>query len=148
MSKAICQEAVEFRVDGIKSCVLLLTGAILLLMLALLPFAIWLQGTPGLPPLTLAALINFLVGLTALAVIHLPALRSEPLISMLLATVLRLVPLIAISLMVVLTRGKTAHLDFIGYLVLFHLVTLALETYVAVQLAQSSAAHVREGRRA
>ncbi len=136
MSKALCHQAVGDRINGLVPCALLLAGSVLLLLLALSPLAIWLHGLAGLQPLAAAALINLLAGLAVLGVTQVPALRKEPLVSMLVATALRLVPLVAISLAVVLTRDKSAHLDFIGYLVLFHLATLAVETYVSVQQAQ------------
>jgi len=125
--------------NGFLSCALLMVGAVVLLFLALTPAVLFLQGAAGLQPAAMAALVSLLVGFTVLGVSHLPSLRAKPLVSMLLATALRMIPLLAIGVAVALTRDKNEHFGFVCYLVLFYIATLAIETYSAVQLAQSHA---------
>ena len=117
---------------------MLLVGAVILLYLAVTPLIIWLQGVAGLQPAATAALVSLLAGVAVLAVSHQSGLRKRPLVAMLLATALRMIPLLTIGVVVALTRDKSEHLGFVGYLVFFYIVTLAVETYVSVQLARSS----------
>ncbi len=122
---------------GMLSCVVLLTGAVLLLYLLLAPVALWMQGVAGLQPSALAALISLLVGVGVLAVAHRYAKQDKPLVSMLLSTAIRVIPLFVIGLVVGLSEDKGPYLYFVGYLLCFYLVTLVIETFVSVRLAQS-----------
>ena len=109
-----------------------------MLYLALIPVILWLQGGTGLQPAAIAAVVSTLAGLAVLAVSHQPGLRKRPLVAMLLATALRMIPLLTIGLVVAVTRDKSEYLGFIAYLVLFYVATLAVETYVSVRLVQAS----------
>jgi len=117
-------------------CILLLLGAVTLLYLLLTPVVLWLQGVAGLRPAATAALVSMLAGVMVVAVAHQPGLRNRPLISMFLATTLRMVPLLAIGVTVAVSHDKRGHFDFICYLVVFYLAALAVETYASVQLVR------------
>lgn len=141
MSKAAGLWTARVCSKGVLPCVLLLLGAVTLFYVALAPAVLWLHGIAGLRPAATAALVSMLVGVVVLAVTHQPALRKRPLVSLLLATSLRMVPLLAIVVVVALPYDERAydergHFDFACYMVLFYIATLAVETYASVQLAQ------------
>ncbi len=125
---------------GMFSCAVLFACAVMLLYLLLAPIALWMQGVAGLQPAAVAALISLIVGLGVLAVAHRFTARDKPLVSMLLSTAIRMIPLLVIGLVIALSEDKGPYLYFVGYLLWFYLATLAIETFVSIQLAQSRSA--------
>ena len=123
--------------NGFWSCALLLTVAVALVWLGLIPLVLGWLGASGLQPAAVAALLSLVVGLAVLVVNHHPGLRERPLVAMLVAMSVRMIPLLTICLVVSLQPTKSEYASFIGFLVFFYLVTLAVETLISVQLSQA-----------
>ena len=123
--------------NGFLSCALMLSVAIALFYLGFIPLVVWWHGASGLQPAGAAALLSLLVGLAVLAINHHPSLRQRPLVAMLAAMSVRMLPLLSVSLVVAVREDKSEYFGFIAYLVVFYLVTLAIETFISVQLAQA-----------
>ena len=128
--------------NGFWSCACLLTVAVAGFYLALIPVVIVWQGSAGLRPAGAAALLNLLTGLVVLGLYHYPSLRVRPLVAMLVAMGVRMIPLLVVGLAVALrldqsSPGGLMGYGFVGYLVVFYLATLAIETFISVQIAQA-----------
>lgn len=120
----------------VSSAMLLVSGAALLL-LGLAPMAYWLQGLVGLRTVSWAALACLLPGVSIIALAYWRALSAKPLFTMLLATALRMVPLLIVALVAMLSGDQAVYKYFAAYLVCFYLATLAIETFVSLQVVRS-----------
>jgi hypothetical protein len=113
---------------------LLLAGIILIVALALSPLAIGRSDSAGPGGLAVAAAICLAAGCLAEGFVWLSRHRLEPVSAMLIGTFIRMLPPLAFCLFLA-ASGQTGreHLAFIGYLLTFYLVTLAVETILAVK---------------
>jgi len=121
-------------------CATWLTCAIGALLVMLMPFALWNSGAVGAWEVTIAAAVCLLPGLIALWFtshwfISYRAGSNQVLFALLFSMGLRLLPPLAICLLSLQSTGAESF-SFICYLLLFYLVTLALETYLSVRLVQ------------
>jgi hypothetical protein len=116
-----------------------LIGGGLVVGLSLLPFAMARTGTGGPTGLLAAAIICITAGLIFEA-LRCFVLRSTPLASLLLGMVLRVAPPLFVCLLLA-ARHESGwnHLPFVCYLLAFYGLTLALESWFAVErVAQST----------
>jgi hypothetical protein len=121
---------------------LLVGGCVLVVALAILPFAAGRSGTAGLGGVGLAAAICLLAAWAAEALAWMLDQRVSPLGLMLLGMAIRMLPPLAICVGLA-AKGASGrqHMAFIVYLLAFYMVTLALETWLTVQrVALTSAA--------
>jgi hypothetical protein len=112
---------------------LMLAGCVLLVALLIAPLAAGKSGSGSLAGLALAAAICLLTGWAAESLSCLLHGRVTPLAVMLLGMAIRMAPPLGICVaLAALGASGRAHLAFIVYLLAFYLVTLALETWLAV----------------
>ncbi len=116
---------------------MLLLFAIIAGCMVLMPAAWWLAGTQGGIEVGSAALVCLLSGLLALAVTSMQTLRRQPLAGMLFAMAIRLLPPLVVCLALSLRDTGAKFSGFVCYLLLFYLISLAIETYLSVQQVQS-----------
>ena len=112
---------------------LVLAGCVLVVVLLILPFSVGRSGTSGPAGLAMAAAICLLAGWAAeaLACFVLPA--RTPLASLLAGMAIRMLPPLAVCcVLAALGANGRHHLAFVCYLLTFYLLTLALETWLAV----------------
>ncbi len=123
-----------------KRSALMLAGWVLLVALLIAPLAAGKSGSGSLAGLSLAAAICLLTGWAAESLACWLHGRVMPLAVMLLGMAIRMVPPLGVCVaLAVLGAGGRDHLAFIVYLLTFYLVTLALETWLAVgRLASTS----------
>jgi hypothetical protein len=107
--------------------------AVLFAALLMLPFASGRSGTGGPSGLMLAAAICLAAATIAESLACCLQDRIPPLMLMLLGMAIRMVPPLAVCVVLV-ERGASGpdHLPFVVYLLAFYLVTLALETWLTV----------------
>jgi hypothetical protein len=119
---------------------LLLAGLTFVVALALLPFAIGRADSGGPLGLAIAAAVCLFACWMAEAVAWLLRGRVPPVSVTLVGMAIRMAPPLALCLFLAASgQGGRRHLAFIGYLLVFYMVTLALETYLAVRrIAHSS----------
>jgi len=113
-----------------------LTCAIAALLVLLMPFALWNSGAVGAFEVLVAAVICLLPGLIALWFTSHAGDTNQVLFSLLFSMGLRLLPPLVICLALSLRSTGAEYFSFICYLLLFYMVTLALETYLSVRLIQ------------
>ncbi len=118
-----------------------LACAIGMLLMFLMPFAVWNSGAVGAWEVTIAAAVCLLPGLVALWFtshwfISYRAGSNQVLFGVLFSMGLRILPPLVICLALSLRSTGAESFSFICYLLLFYLVTLALETYLSVRLVQ------------
>ncbi len=123
--------------SGYLACAMLLLGGTVAFCALLSPVVFWLQGPSGLFDALMAALLCLLPGLSALAVSSLPLSREQPLVGMLLAMSLRMLPALFVCLLLALRGTGSEYLSFVSYLILFYLLTLAAETFLSLQLTKN-----------
>ena len=118
---------------GFVRSALLLTACVLVVALALMPFAGRHTGTSGPFGLAGAGAICLAAGLIAEGIAGALS-RTSPLSGMLVGMMIRMMLPLAVCV-AILAAGHTGrqHLPFIGYLLTFYLVTLALETWLGVK---------------
>ncbi len=114
--------------------VLLLTGVTLVVALALLPFAVNQSEPGGVGGLSIAAAICLLGGTLAELAAWSLSKVTAPLVVMLCGMAIRMVPALAVCVYLAASgHGGRENLPFVGYLLVFYLSTLALETYLNVK---------------
>ena len=123
---------------GFRSCALLLTWVVVVFFVAMAPAAIWWQGLQALPAMAAAAVVCLLPGLAALAVTSRCRDQQRPLLAVGLGMGLRLTPPLLVCLVLAVAGSTSGYLSFVVYLLTFYLVTLALETYIAVQMVSKA----------
>lgn len=113
---------------------LFLAGCVGAVALLLSPIAIGRTGSGGPAGLAIAAAFCLVAGWIAEALAYRLHRSVSPLGVMLLGMAIRMVPPLGVCLMLAAqgARGRE-HLAFIGYLLAFYLVTLALETWLTVK---------------
>jgi hypothetical protein len=118
---------------------LVLLGSILTLAvpLVLLTLALEQTGTAGPWGVVAAAVICSVAGVSADGVSALLHRAGSPLGAMLGGMMFRLLPPLAVCLLLALQGGGREHLAFVFYLLAFYAVILALDTWWAVQRAGS-----------
>lgn len=111
-----------------------LSSCVLVVALVLLPYAMCQSGSAGPMGVAAAATIVLLAGLAAEGMGVVFAGLGSPLAALLFATAARMTPPMLICLVLALqgAHGRE-YLAFICYLLAFYLVTLALETWLAVK---------------
>jgi hypothetical protein len=118
--------------DGFISGAVTLLATVLLGYAAISPVAAWTQGTPGLWAAAVAALICLAAGMMALGLIERLS-ASNPLASALGGMTLRMVvPLSAVAA-VYWWDGPLTETGMVFYVLAFYMITLAVETYLAVR---------------
>jgi hypothetical protein len=119
---------------------LLLAGLTLVVALALLPFAVGRTDSGGPVGLTIAAAVCLLSCWLAEGFGWLLRRHVPPVSVTLVGMAIRMAPPLALCLFLAASgQSGRQHLAFIGYLLAFYMVTLALETYLAVRrISQSS----------
>ncbi len=118
---------------------MLLVGIVVVLGVAVLPFSLWLEGLSGSFALGAAVLICLTSGLGSLIIGSLQVPRQYALYSLLLAMAVRIIPPLAVCLLLAFRGGGSEYLGFVCYLVLFYIVTLSVETYVSIRRIHSLA---------
>jgi hypothetical protein len=105
----------------------------LVVLLLILPFSVGRPGTAGPAGLAAAAAICLLAGWASEAVACYVLATRTPLVRMLVGMAIRMLPPLAVCLALA-AQGASGrqHLPFVCYLLTFYLVTLALETWLAV----------------
>ncbi len=121
---------------GFRSSSKLLAGVVVGAYGLLLPVAIWMNGVQGTLEAGAAAMICFMSGITALAATWHLSRQQQPLVGLLIAMALRMLPPLIICVALALQGTGADYLGFVCYLLTFYLVTLAAETYASVQLAK------------
>ena len=106
------------------------------LMALLMPIAFWDGGAAGALEVMVAAAICLLPGLVALWFSTQSFGTNQVLFSLLFSMGLRILPPLVICLALSMRSTGTEYFSFICYLLLFYMVTLALETYLSVRLVQ------------
>jgi len=105
-------------------------------MVLLMPIALWVGGATGALEVTIAAAICLFPGLVALWFSTQSSGTNQVLFGLLFSMGLRILPPLVICLALSLRSTGTEYFSFICYLLLFYMVTLALETYLSVRLVQ------------
>ena len=116
------------------TCLTCATGVMLVL---LLPFAFWSSGSAGALEVLVASVICLLPGLIALWFTSQTGDTNHVLFGLLFSMGLRLLPPLVICLALSLRSTGAEYFSFICYLLLFYMVTLALETFLSVRLLRS-----------
>jgi hypothetical protein len=118
---------------------LLLAGCVGVVALLLAPFAMRSTGSAGFGGLALAASICLAACWAAELAIFSLGSHVSPLSGMLLGMAIRMVPPLGVCVALA-AQGANGrqHLAFIGYLLAFYLVTLALETWLTVHRVASA----------
>jgi hypothetical protein len=121
---------------GFVRSAIMLSACILAAALLVMPFALQKPGSSGPLGVAIAAAICLLSGLISEAIAS--ALSSTPLGATLIGMMVRMVLPLGICV-AILASGQTGrqHLAFICYLLAFYMVTLVLETCLAVKRASS-----------
>ena len=138
-------------------CVAILAGVAGVVLLLLLPMAYWLHGLRGCCELVAAAMICFLPGLAALGIVcrssgsascSPPGQSSEAgqtsLVALLLAMAARLVPPLMVGLLVAIQGARSPWIGLIAYMLVFYLVTLAVETWLSIQTVRDTRAELSQ----
>jgi hypothetical protein len=116
---------------------MLLVGAVVALLVAVSPIAIWQQGLQGVQLSAMAALLCLLPAAVGLAVSYRFIGTPYGLVAMLSAMAFRMLPPLAVCLLLAKRGTGADYAPFIYYLLLFYGATLAVETYLFVQLIQA-----------
>lgn len=125
------------RRDGpLFACLMPFVAIVAGLWALLTPGIVWFQGLGGLLEASLAALVCLISGITALVATSVLGTRQHPLAGVLLATALRMLPALIVCVLLSTADGGGQFLGFVGYLLVFYLVTLAIETYLSVKLVE------------
>jgi len=117
----------------------LLLGLIGFCFVLLAPVAYWSGGGFGVAELSVAALLSLVSGAAALGAMYQMQRIQQPLLGMLLAMAIRMTPPLILCLGLAVSGRGNEFFGFICYLLVFFLVSLAIETYLSVQLANSHA---------
>lgn len=135
---------VHWAARSLVASVTVLVSGVAFLLFILAPLASWLQGPDGLRTSFAAAIACLLPGLSIVALAHWRALSSKPLLTLLIGTGLRMVPLLIVALVAMLSGDQAVYKYFAAYLVCFYLATLAIETFVSLQVVRSRFASTLE----
>ena len=118
----------------VRSAILLAAG-ILSAALLLMPIAIQRSGSGSLGGLAIAGAICFVSGMFS-EISSASFARTTPLVGTFVGMTVRMVlPLVVCVALVAAGENGREHIAFIGYLLTFYIVTLALETCLAVKRA-------------
>jgi hypothetical protein len=124
-----------------------LTGLVVAVALALFPLAIGREGSGGFTGLLIAAGVCLAAGWSGEGISVLLHGRVQPVGIMVVGMAIRVVPPLAIvTYLAASGQNGRQHLAFIGYLVLFYLSTLSLETYLAVKRLGDAQSKVNPAR--
>ena len=115
----------------------ILAAAVVILSFLVLPVAYWQQGLPGIAWATGAAALCLLTGIGAITATFYFARHPIPIIGMLLAMAVRMLPPLAVCLGLSARGSGHDYFGFVCYLLLFYLATLAVETWLSVRMVRS-----------
>lgn len=134
MSGPSCNRTARWCGGNFFTCAKLFLAIVLGFSALLLPCVLYLQGLDRFLEAGAAAILCTSAGMVALAVTSWQTRQQQPLTGMLLAMVLRILPPLTICLLLAIQGEGRQFISFISYLLLFYLVTLAIETYLSVKL--------------
>ena len=137
MSEQVDQWSTFGREGGFLRSTLLLIGAIVALYVAVVPVAIWQQGSPGFWQSATAALLCLLPAVAGLGVSYRLIGTPRALVALALAMALRLLPPLVVCLLLALRGSGAEYMPFVCYLLLFYVATLTVETYLFVRLIRA-----------
>lgn len=119
---------------GFVRSALALTAFIAAIALVLLPYAMRQSGSAGPIGVAAAATISLVSGLASEGLACLLVGAGTPLVGLLMGMTARMAPPLVICLVLAAQgAGGRQHLTFVCYLLAFYLVTLTLETWLAVK---------------
>jgi cation transport ATPase len=98
-----------------------------------LPCVLFLQGQEKFFEAGIAAIICFCTGIAALAATAWQANQQQPLVGMLLAMAIRMLPPLSVCLLLAVQGEGKQYVWFVCYLLVYYLVTLSIETYLSVK---------------
>jgi hypothetical protein len=122
--------------NSLVSCAVILTLVLAAFTLACLPLAIWLGGN-SVMSLFAATGVCITPGLAAIGVSHYFTRLGQPLPGMLLAMGCRLLPPLVVCLWLAVNKYAAQGQVFAGFLIAAYLVSLGVETFLAVRAMPS-----------
>jgi hypothetical protein len=132
---------------GFVRSAIILAACILAAALLLTPVALRLPGSGSISGLAVAAAICLLSGLVAEGTSSFVA-RTSPLAASLVGMMVRMIlPLGVCAALLASGQNGRQHLAFIDYLLAFYMITLALETWLAVKRTASPASTSNQSSR-
>ena len=137
MSEQVDHWSTSSREGGFLRTMMLLVGAIVALFVAVLPIAVWQQGIQGVWQSATAGLLCLLPAVAGLGISCRLVGTPQAMVAMLLAMAFRLLPPLAVCLLLAMRGSRADYIPFVCYLLLFSATTLAIETYLFVRLIQS-----------
>jgi hypothetical protein len=127
---------------------ILLAACILALALLLLPVALRQRGSGGPMGLIIAAAICLVSGMLSELIAAALFARATPLGATLAGMAVRMILPLGLCVALVATgQSGRQHLAFIGYLLTFYVVTLVLETWLAVKRTSDHSTSLRQNSR-
>ena len=117
-------------------CAAVLAAASVTGYLCVLPFALWQQGGQGAIEAALAALLCLAPALAALGVSCRFLGTPQALAAVLLGMMLRAFPPLVVCLLLAVRGSGADYIHFVSYLLVFYMITLAVETYLTVGLVK------------
>ncbi|MCA9229958.1 MAG: hypothetical protein KDA57_04850 [Planctomycetales bacterium] len=136
MTRAAVNWTAFWRKNAYLRYALWLACAVLVLLLLLMPFAHWQDGSHGLLQVAAAAVTCLLPGTLALWISSRKVEPTWVLFGIVASMGLRLLPPLVICLVISLKATGADYFNFICYLLLFYFATLAFETYSSIRLLQ------------
>jgi hypothetical protein len=134
-------------VHGFVRSATLLAAGILFVALLLAPFALRQPGSGGAVGLVIAATVCFVTGLLSESTAALLA-KTNPLAATLVGMMVRMILPLAVCVVLAATgQNGRQHVVFIGYLLTFYIVTLAVETCLAVRRASGHSSSLKQSPR-
>jgi hypothetical protein len=116
---------------------LLLVGTIVALFVVVQPVALWQQGIQGVLESAAAGLLCLLPAIAGLGVSCRLVGTPHALTALILAMAFRMLPPLVVCLLLATQGVGSDFLPFVCYLLLFYAATLAIETYLFVQLIRA-----------
>ena len=133
---------------GFVRSALMLSACIGAIALVLLPYAVLQTGSAGPMGVAAAAAICLISGVASEGLAWLFTGMGTPLTALLTGMAARMAPPLVICLILAAQgAGGRQHLEFIGYLLAFYLVTLTLETWLAVKRVHHASSDLKHGTR-
>ena len=120
------------------SCTKLFLTLVLGLSTLLLPCVMYWQGFERFLEAGAAAVLCSSSGLAALAATFWQSRQQQPLVGLLLAMAIRMIPPLVVCLLMAVQSDAGEYIGFVCYLLLYYLTTLAIETYISIKLVDKA----------